>query len=135
MFARFMAGKFRNPTGVFGRIAGNMMARGNKTEVMWTVTLLNIQPADHVLEVGFGPGIGIQYAALKATQGLVSGLDYSQTMVQVAGKRNADAIKAGRVTLRQGDVASLPYPPGLFNKAYAVHCIVLWSRPIACFAG
>jgi ubiquinone/menaquinone biosynthesis C-methylase UbiE len=130
MFARFMAGKFRNPTGVFGRIVGNIMARGNETEIKWTVTLLNIQPADHVLEVGFGPGVGIQYAALKATQGLVAGLDYSQTMVKVAGKLNADAIKVGQVNLRQGDVALLPYPAGAFDKAFAVHCIYFWPRPM-----
>jgi ubiquinone/menaquinone biosynthesis C-methylase UbiE len=129
MLGRFMAGKFRNPTGFFGRMAGNMMARGNETEVKWTVELLNIQPGDQVLEVGFGPGVGIRYAAQKATQGLVAGLDYSDTMVKVASKRNADAVKAGRVALRQGDVAALPYLEGAFDKAYAIHCIYFWTQP------
>ena len=61
MFGRFIAGKFRKPTGIFGRIAGNMMAKGNATEARWTVDLLDIQPGDHVLEVGFGPGVAIGF--------------------------------------------------------------------------
>jgi ubiquinone/menaquinone biosynthesis C-methylase UbiE len=130
MLGRFFAGKFRKPTGVLGRIAGNMMAKGNETEARWTVDLLDIQPKDHVLEVGFGPGVSIGFAAQKAASGLVAGIDYSEAMVQVAAKRNAEAVKAGRVQLRHGEVSALPYPDGAFDKAYAIHCIYFWAKPL-----
>src|SRR6266498_4281155 len=109
MIGRFVASQFRKPSCLLGRLIGNGMARGNELEAHWTVDLLNIQPDMRVLEIGFGPGVAIQYAAQQAVQGYVSGIDYSKAMVQLARKRNVAAIKSGRVDLRQGDVSSLPY--------------------------
>ena len=131
MIARLMAGQFREPAGWLGRLVGNRMARGNAYEIGWTVTLLDIQPDDRVLEVGFGPGVGIGLAAERATQGMVAGVDLSQTMVQVAAKRNAAAAAVGRVALRQGDVGALPYDDGVFDKVFAIHCLYFWPQPAA----
>ncbi len=38
------------------------MERENRFDVENCVRLLDIQPDDHVLEVGFGPGLGLQLA-------------------------------------------------------------------------
>jgi len=130
MFARLFAGQFRKPGRLFGRLVGNFMARGNEHEAGWTVSLLNIQPNDHLLEIGFGPGVAIQYASQKAANGLVAGIDFSATMVQVAAKRNAAALNAGRVDLRQGEVSALPFSDEAFDKAYTIHCIYFWAKPL-----
>lgn len=130
MIGRLIAGKLRRPTGFFGRLVGNAMARGNEHEAGWTVSLLNIQPDQHILEIGFGPGVAIEYASQKAVRGLVAGIDYSETMVQVARKRNAAGIKAGHVNLKLGDVSSLPYPDASFDTAFTIHCIYFWAKPI-----
>ena len=130
--ARFVWGQFRKPSGLFGRLIGNRMARGNEYDAQWTVSLLNIQPQSHVLEIGFGPGVSTQYAAEKVTQGFVAGIDHSETMVLAARKRNAEAIKAGRMELKQGDVASLPYPDASFDKAFSIHSIYFWTNPLDC---
>jgi ubiquinone/menaquinone biosynthesis C-methylase UbiE len=131
MIGRFIANQFRKPSGLLGRLIGNGMARGNELEAHWTVDLLNIQPDMRVLEIGFGPGVAIQYAAQQALQGHVSGIDFSETMVQLALKRNAAAIKSGHVDLSQGDVRSLPYGDETFDRAFAIHCIYFWAEPIA----
>ena len=130
MIARFVAGQFRTPTGFFGRLVGTIMARGNVLKQGWTVSLLNLQAEEHILEIGFGPGVAIQYAAQQAVTGQVAGIDSSDTMVQVARKRNAAAIKSGRVDLRQGEVSSLPYPDASFEKAFTIHCLYFWVKPI-----
>ncbi len=132
MMNRFIAGKFRHPIGFFGWLIGKAMARNNATAIQWTISLLNIQPDDHVLEIGFGPGVGIEYAAQKASNGLVAGIDASETMVQVAQKRTAAAIAAGHVALKQGEVASLPYADASFDQALTIHCLYFWANPIAC---
>ncbi len=132
MINRFIASQFRKPSGLFGRLIGNGMARGNELETRWTVDLLHIQSNMHVLEIGFGPGVGIQYAAENARQGHVSGIDFSETMVQLARKRNAAAIKSGRVDLRQGNVSSLPYGDETFDRTFTIHCIYFWAEPIVC---
>jgi cyclopropane fatty-acyl-phospholipid synthase-like methyltransferase len=107
MIGRFIATQFRKPSGLLGRLIGNGMARSNEPEARWTIDLLTIQPDTRVLEIGVGPGVAIHYAAQQAVQGHVSGIDYSETMVQVARKRNASAIRSGLVDLTHGDVRAL----------------------------
>lgn len=131
MIGRFVASQFRKPSGLLGRLIGNGMARGNELEARWTVDLLNVQTDTRVLEIGFGPGVALQYAAQQAIQGHVSGIDFSETMLQLARKRNAAAIRSGHVDLRQGDVRSLPYGDEVFDRAFAIHCIYFWAEPIA----
>ena len=130
MIGRFFWGQFRKPDGLFGRYIGNGMARRNAYEASWTVSLLDIQPESRVLEIGFGPGVSTQYASEKASKGFVAGIDYSKTMVQAARRRNAVAIKAGRMELKQGDVFSLPYPDESFDKVFSIHCIYFWAKPV-----
>ena len=132
MVSRFISSQLRKPSGLLGRLIGNGMARSNELESRWTVNLLNIQPEMHVLEIGFGPGVAIQYAAQQAVQGHVSGTDYSKEMVRLARKRNIAGIKSGRVDLRQGDVSSLAYEDNSFDRAFTIHCIYFWSDPTAC---
>ena len=131
MIGRFIANQFRTPSGLLGRLIGNGMARSNEPEARWTIDLLNIQPDTRVLEIGFGPGVAIQYAAQQAVQGHVSGIDYSETMVQVARKRNASAIRNGLVDLTHGNVSSLPYMDESFDRVFTIHCIYFWAEPAA----
>ena len=130
--ARFFWRQFRKPSGWFGRVIGNRMAEGNVYDAEWTVSLLDIQPEHHILEIGFGPGVSTRYAAEKATKGFVAGIDHSETMVQTARQRNSGIIQAGRMDLKQGDVASLPYPNETFDKAFSIHSIYFWEKPIEC---
>ena len=108
------------------------MARQNEREARWTVDLLGIEPDARVLEIGFGPGVAIQYAAERATRGHVSGIDYSATMLKIARRRNASAIASGAVDLTNGDVRSLPYADESFDRAFAIHCVYFWREPAAC---
>lgn len=131
-FQKFVTKQFSNPSGFFGRFIGTGMARRNVFDAEWTVSLLDIQPGQHVLEIGFGPGVSTQIASEKAAQGFVAGLDHSKTMVQLASQRNAAAIRAKRMELRYGDVASLPYADSSFDIAFSLHSIYFWAEPVAC---
>jgi len=53
-------------------------------------------------------------------------------MLEEAVKRNDSAIRAGRVELKQGDVASLPYPNEFFHKAMSIHSIYFWPDTAPC---
>ena len=129
---RFMTTQFGNPRGVFGKFIGNRMAKGNVYDAQWTISLLNIQPHDHILEIGFGPGVSTQLASEKASKGFVAGIDHSRTMVQAASQRNAPAIQSGLMELKQGEVSSLPYPDQSFDMAFSLHSIYFWPEPEDC---
>ncbi len=77
-----------------------------------------------MLEIGFGPGVGIGLLAARAHH--VAGADPSTEMLRQATKRNATAISQGRVELRQASAEQLPFPDACFDKALAVNSMQLW---------
>jgi ubiquinone/menaquinone biosynthesis C-methylase UbiE len=122
-----LAQQFRQPAGWPGRIAGSLFLRINREGIDWTIGLVGIHQTDHVLEIGFGPGYGIQEVTRLAAQGRVAGMDISGTMLEQASRRNAAAIAAGKVELRLGDAAKLPYPDSSFHKVFATNVLYFWT--------
>lgn len=125
-----LAEQFCQPTGFAGRFVG-FLFRMNREGVDWTISLLEIQPTDHVLEIGFGSGHGIASAAKLASQGWVAGVDFSATMLRQATRRNAGAIGACRIELKVGNANTLPYPDNRFNKVFATNVVYFWKDPVA----
>jgi ubiquinone/menaquinone biosynthesis C-methylase UbiE len=123
------------PSGIVGWLVGEQMVRQHRPETAWTLDLLDIQPADTVLEVGFGAGQGIKLAAEKASEGRVMGIDLSEAMVRVAIRRNAWAVKAGRVTLLQGNITALPFEDQQFDKIMTIHTVYFWPEPSQALRG
>jgi ubiquinone/menaquinone biosynthesis C-methylase UbiE len=118
--------QFAHPRGLPGRLAGWLMARKNAAMNAACVEWLELAPADRVLEVGFGHGRTIEWLAQRATQGLVAGVDPSDTMLRQAGVRNRRTIAAGRVRLERGEAAKLPFADASFDKALAANCVQFW---------
>ncbi|HXQ37532.1 MAG TPA: methyltransferase domain-containing protein [Anaerolineales bacterium] len=130
MIKRFNS-QFAHPEGWAGRFVGMIMALKNRQRNAWTISMLDIQPNDQVLEIGFGPGQGIQEVVKLTPNGFVSGIDLSATMLAQASKRNTAAIRSGRVLLQQGSESPLPFDTNKFNKGYTVNSMQFWSNPIA----
>jgi ubiquinone/menaquinone biosynthesis C-methylase UbiE len=130
MIKRRLAQQVDHPGGGFwGWLALRLMYIRNKTMNEWILGLLDIQPSDHVLEIGFGAGQWIERAARLASAGFVAGIDHSEAMVKRAAKRNDAAIRAGRVDVRTGDVLALPFEDAAFDKVYAVGLIYYLPEP------
>ncbi|MGC4121621.1 MAG: class I SAM-dependent methyltransferase [Myxococcales bacterium] len=110
-FLQRVAAQFRKPEGLAGRLVARLMERGNRAANEWTLDLLGLRTADDVLEIGFGHGAALGRALELAPQGRVVGADFSQTMVEQAGRRHAAAIAAGRVRLFLGGLGELPRWP------------------------
>ncbi len=117
------------PSGLAGRLVGERMVRQHGPETLWTVDLLGIERGDRVLEIGYGAGRAVELVAARAVDGHVDGVDLSQAMVRAATRRNRRAVAAGRVALRQGDVAALPYADEQFDKALSIHSLYFWPDP------
>jgi ubiquinone/menaquinone biosynthesis C-methylase UbiE len=101
----------------------------NRKRNAWAVSLMDVQPADRVLEIGFGPGIAIREIARRATRGEVIGIDRSAVMRAQAARRNAAAIRAGRVSLTVASVEALPVLHRPFDKVLAVNNMGMWAEP------
>lgn len=118
--------QYRCPTGLLGHVVGNKMARQHAPETTWTLSLLDMKPADRVLEIGFGVGRAIELIAAQIPRCSIAGIDLSPTMVQASRRRNAQAIKAGRVDARQGTVERLPFQGHQFDKLFSIHSLYFW---------
>lgn len=122
--------QFRKPEGFLGSIAGKLMAGFGAEKNKWTISLLNIKKDDHVLEIGFGPGVAIQLVSKAIQSGKVVGIDYSEVMLQQAQKRNREGIQEGRVELKLDDINNLSSFDLLFDKVFSVNSIIFWEAPI-----
>lgn len=118
---------FGLPTGWLGGIAGWIMGRTGVEHNAWAVAQLDLRPDDSVLEIGFGPGVSIQLLAQRVTSGLVAGADPSPVMLEQARRRNAAAIKAGRVELREGTASALPFADERFERVLSVNNVMMWE--------
>lgn len=127
--------QFGRPHGTLGQLAGFVMAKrpSNIERNMWTLDLLDLKPDDHLLELGFGPGIAIQFASETIHEGLIVGVDHSETMLRQASKRNARAIERGLVQLHLGTVETLPVFERPFNKICSVNVVQFWRDPVAVY--
>jgi SAM-dependent methyltransferase len=123
--------QFHRPTGAVGHVVGWILGRrsSNVARNRWAVRLLDIQPADRVVELGCGPGVAVAALATQASRGLVVGVDHSQVMIRQARRRNRAAVRAGRVRLIHAPVESLSIADGPFNAALAVNTVAMWPDP------
>jgi|SRR6266536_2415292 len=120
---------FCRPKGLVGQIGGRLMSLDRETPV-WVIDLLDLRPSDSLLEIGPGPGVGVELAAIRAHQGRVVGVDLSETMLAMARRRNGAQIEAGRVELRLGTVDDLPFGDHTFDAAMVINGLHLWADPV-----
>jgi ubiquinone/menaquinone biosynthesis C-methylase UbiE len=110
--------------------AGWFRSRRNRQLIEWTISLLDLQPTDRVLEIGSGSGTAIQFAARCCTLGLVAGVESDSGKVRRARKRNALHITYGRVFIREGSVSNLPYPDRSFDKIFSINSMRDWPSQL-----
>jgi protein-L-isoaspartate O-methyltransferase len=121
--------QFRRPTGLFGRLAGWFMAsraEGRKRSSA-SVDLLDPQPGDRVLEIGYGPGLAVAEIGRRLATGCVYGLDHSEEMHRMASRRCADLIARGVADLRVGGLDAVASLPGPFDRILSINVVLFWE--------
>lgn len=128
--------QFGNPSGPLGRLVGHVMAAksDSRTRGRWTVDLLELDPADRVLELGYGPGVVTGWLCDEVPDGQVVGVDHSATMRDQAARRNRRHIASGLLDLRVGDAEHLPDDLGPFDAACGMNVWQFWQDAEATFA-
>ena len=58
---RFISQQLSLPTGLFARLMGRLMNRGNAKMNAFAVRQLELNPLDRVIEVGFGGGVTLLF--------------------------------------------------------------------------
>lgn len=123
---------FGLPEGVWGRVGGWLMARGNGPAEKHLVKLAGLQAKEHVLVLGPGPGVGLEAAAKCA--GIVVGVDPSDTMLLAARHHCGELVEAGKVQLIRGHAADTHQPDHSANVVLSVNNVQLWADRQAAYA-
>ena len=91
--------------------------------------VLSVEENDHGLEIGFGPGALIKKIAEVLDHGVIEGVDFSESMVAAAQKKNRKQINKGKVSIPLGDFDEVPFDDNCFDKVFSVNNIYFWENP------
>jgi SAM-dependent methyltransferase len=130
----WIARQAARPSGVLGWLVGRVMALETAEANRLALELLEPRRTDHVLEIGFGHGATIERLSRIVDEGVVAGIDVSDTMLRLASRRNCAAIARGRVQLSLGTVEHLPHRSEEFDGVLCVHTLYFWPQPQRAFA-
>lgn len=122
---------FRHPRGLYGWVAGRIMATRatNVQRNLWIAGLLDPAPTAQILEIGHGPGLAIEQLWPRLTTGHITGVDVSGLMTRTAGKRNRAGVEAGRVSFRTADATALPADLRELDLIFGVNVAQFWADP------
>jgi ubiquinone/menaquinone biosynthesis C-methylase UbiE len=95
------------------------------------VRRLQVRPADHVLEVGAGPGWFSPAVAQAIPHGRLVLFDLQRDMLDMAARR-LRAKGCSNFELVEGDAARLPFPDAVFDVAFLVTVLAEVADRAAC---
>ena len=107
------------------------MARSNAAFSRWTVHRIEQhlkQPPRRIVEIGPGPGIGLEALLSRFPQAQVWGIDRSREMLRQSARRNRSAVAAGRLSLVHGDVSAVRDLAPV-DLVAANHVLYFWRDP------
>jgi SAM-dependent methyltransferase len=111
---------------LWGRLLMGFAGPGMREEHEIALAMLSISSGDCVLDVGCGPGNFTRDFAAAAPDGLVVGLDASETMLDVAVRETA----APNVAYIRGDACALPFRDGSFDAICCFAALYLIEDPM-----
>jgi len=92
--------------------------------------MLAAQEGERILEIGFGTGNALlELARDVGRTGVISGIDISEGMLNIAAEKLENAGLSERVKLDCGDGAALPYGASEFDAVFMSFTLELFDTP------
>jgi SAM-dependent methyltransferase len=92
--------------------------------VRWAVELLDVRPADRILELGCGPGAAVELVCARLRDGLITAVDRSPAAIERAARRTAG--QPARFACLE--IAAAGDLDDRFDKIFAVNVNLFWTR-------
>lgn len=116
------------PRGWVGHIVAWMMPLGHKPIYTRVSKVLDLQPEDDLLDIGCGSGHFLQKYASHVNS--ITGLDYSEVMVNIATKKHRKRITAGTAEIVHGEASHLPWEDNRFSAATSMGSFIVFPKPL-----
>lgn len=121
-----IADNLKRPEGLIGKLIANLLIKENRVQYERLIRAMHLRGNEKLLEIGFGHGMGIKKIG-EAYPVHITGIDFSQTMLEMATKRNRKFIKEGRVKLHYGDLLKFPLEDDHYDIIYCLNVIYFWD--------
>jgi ubiquinone/menaquinone biosynthesis C-methylase UbiE len=105
---------------------------GTAAEHRMALEMLEISPGNRVLDVACGPGNFTRDFARAAREGLVIGIDASETMLAAAVRSDGpgDGASRGNLAYVRGDASALPFRDATFDAVCCFAALYLINEPM-----
>lgn len=123
----------RKPEGFLGKLMIDGMNGGHAKLADWGMAHLSDLAPKAIVELGCGGGRNAKALLKRYPNAKLTAVDYSSLSVEKTKEHNRDLIAAGRCTVLQGDVQSLPFADESFDLATAFETVYFWPGLIPCF--
>ena len=97
--------------------------------IAWAVETLDVQPDDHLLEIGCGHGVAVDLICQTLTKGHITAIERSEKMITAAQKRNQAHMAAGKAILQAAALDKADFGDATFNKIFAINVSLFWMEP------
>jgi cyclopropane fatty-acyl-phospholipid synthase-like methyltransferase len=128
MFRNFIARQFKRPSGWFGYFSSKIMIKGNRNKYETLLKEMDIKPGDKLLEIGYGPGLGIHMITQLCESCTIDGVDFSKLMYKKANNYNKSTIDKGKVHLQYGDYLNIIIVQNQYDKIFCLNVIYFWDE-------
>lgn len=128
--SRFIAKQLTLPFGSKAVKFGRLMNKANEKLYKNIIEILELNDGEEILEIGFANGKFFNKLFKKNKTILVSGVDYSETMVRVAREYNEDLIDQNKLDLYYCSSNAMPFESNKFDKIFCINLIYFWENPI-----
>lgn len=125
-FMRNLVEQAKHPKGKLGSMMLKMMNSAHTNMYHWALNLIDSQGEPTILDIGCGGGKTIQLLSGIFPNGVIYGIDHSEQAVKESMKANQKGVQAGKITILQADVASLPFEENSFHVATAIQNHYFW---------
>jgi len=87
--------------------------------LVWAVGILDVKPAERLLEIGCGHGVAVTLVCDRLRGGHITAIDRSAKLIALAEKRNRAYIAAGTAAFAASTLAEANFGDERFTKIFA----------------
>lgn len=121
----FLTRQLGRPEGVFGGLLLKLLNRVNAEMNREVLADLPPRAGDRVLEIGFGGG-DLLASLLRVPVSSAAGVEVSEPALAAGRRRFAADLSAGRLSLVQAGVESMPFAHEAFDRVYSCNTLYFW---------
>ena len=115
---------YRQFSGAFGYLAGLTMIVGRGRDARLVTDIAKLEAADHVLDIGCGPGTAARLAARNGTR--VTGVDPAESMLRLARLLTRVRRPAGEIDWLCSGAEDLAVPDGSVTVCWSLASVHHW---------